>query len=410
MENLTLEYIMGQNAFQRNLSENVNPYQRGPSRYLWFQGFFNSQIMAKFGHLFAVLLILCGMASAGEKDVPDVAPREIARRGNQVELTGTIRSGLMAAALAPPEDDSAKWFVTLVYQPGEPVSEKLRKTIQEDRDIRAWVDFKDPLHSFTHYQERAITDPLQRDWLAGLSQAIERYGLPMVVIQPPRNNQFGPPATIVKCVHGDHSGKDLSAKIREGIVTYVTTIESQQPVAAAPAAERVIGVSPPFVPKQPEQPKTDPLPTNPAKTPFDWPDSKPAALTMEEIQAACPGATPEFVLESMKAKASNAETLGLRWQLYQQQHKKPDVVIDKEPEQAATENPFPHPAVMPPLSLLAVVGISGLLLGFLLGLKLGQLVTWVNEMNDARNVMKSMKQIDTLTIKTAAAAEIKPQS
>lgn len=199
-------------------------------------------------------------AHAQPADVPAIAQDEIARRGNHVEQTGTIRSGLIAAALAPPADDSAKWFLTLVLKPGDPSSEKMRSIIANDPAMRPWVDVREPLKSTLHYQVRSIDDATQADWLKGLRPAIQRSGLPLVVLQPPKNGQFGPTATIVKMVAGVVSGSDLASKLREGIIAYVQAIESPG------ISQASIGVPPPFS----APPKEPPQPVQP-QVPFEWP-------------------------------------------------------------------------------------------------------------------------------------------
>lgn len=210
-------------------------------------------------------------AHAQPADVPAIAQDEIARRGNHVEQTGTIRSGMIAAALAPPADDSAKWFLTLVIRPGDPASEKMRSIIANDPAMRPWVDTREPLKSTLHYQVRSIDDPTQADWLKGLRPAMARSGIPLVVLQPPKNGQFGQTSVIVKMVAGVVSGADLAAKLREGIITYVQAIESPG------ISQTSIGVPPPF-----SVPPRDPQPVKPA-VPFEWPEVTPVVPPAPDV-------------------------------------------------------------------------------------------------------------------------------
>lgn len=212
--------------------------------------------------LIAAAVLCVAVEAQAQTNVPAIAQDEIARRGNHVEQTGTIRSGLMAQALSPPADDSAKWFLTLIVKPGEFSSEKMKATIANDQAMRPWVDTRDPSKSTLHYHVRSIDDATQADWLQGLRPAIQRSGLPLVVLQPPKNGQFGPSATIVKMVAGQITGEQLAAKLREGIIAYVQTIETPG------ISQSSIGVPPPFnvPPKEPVQPQF----------PFEFPPPAPA--------------------------------------------------------------------------------------------------------------------------------------
>ncbi len=213
---------------------------------------------------FCIVMALCVVAQAQPGNVPAIAQDEVSRRGSHVEQTGTIRSGLISAALSPPADDSAKWFLTLIVQPGEPASEKMRATIANDPSLRAWVDTRDPSKSALHYQVRSINDRTQADWLQGLQPAIQRSGLPLIVLQPPKNGQFGPSSTIVKLIAGVLTGEQLTTKLREAIVAYVQAIESPG------ISQSAISVPPPFsVPPNPAPAKPE--------VPFEWPTVAPAS-------------------------------------------------------------------------------------------------------------------------------------
>lgn len=214
-----------------------------------------------------IVAVLTAQALA-QGDVPPIAQHEIARRGSHVEHTGTIRSGLMAEALSPPADDSAKWFVTLIVKPGDPASEKMRAMVATDPAIRPWIDVREPAKSTTHFHIRSIDDPTQADWLRGLRPAIERSGLPLVVLQPPKNGQFGPGSTIVKLIGGVVTGDELGAKLRDGIIAYIQALEPRG------ISQTEVGVAPPFnvAPKDPAPPMVpfvfpEPTPQEPPPNP-----------------------------------------------------------------------------------------------------------------------------------------------
>lgn len=139
----------------------------------------------------SIAIACCVDSHAQSTGVPDVAEHEISRRGSHVEQTGTIRSGLMAAALSPPADDSAKWFVTLVVR-HDRASAAMQSTIANDPAMKPWVNTAEPAKSMTHYQVRFIEDATQANWLEALRPALAQSGVPLIVLQPPKNGQFGP--------------------------------------------------------------------------------------------------------------------------------------------------------------------------------------------------------------------------
>jgi len=250
----------------------------------------------------AVLFVAQDVAAQSPPgDLPRLAQDEIARRGNHVELTGTIRSGLMAMALAPPADDSAKWFLTLVLKPGETGSERMRHTLANDPALRPWVDTREPSKSTMHYHVRSVDDATQADWLKGLRPAIARMGLPLIVLQPPKNGQFGPTSTIVKLVAGVSTGEQLATKLRDGIVAYVHALESPGEFSSGPAspnpdghAQAVIGVPPPF-----NVPPKDPPPNPAPLVPFDWPPTVPPSPSPNPSPPASDSPSPWLALVSL---------------------------------------------------------------------------------------------------------------
>jgi hypothetical protein len=224
------------------------------------------------------IVAIPGVSHAQSGDVPPIAQHEIARRGPHVEQTGTIRSGLMAAALSPPSDDSAKWFLTLVLKPGDKASEQMRSTIANDPAMRPWVDTREPSKSMTHYQVRSVDDATQADWLSSLRAAIQRGGVPLIVLQPPRNGQFGSSSTVVKMISGTLTGDELSRKLREAVIEYVHSIEPRG------ISQSIIGSTPPFAPMVPQlQPQV----------PFEFPPPAQVPAPVAPPNPQVPAADPQ---------------------------------------------------------------------------------------------------------------------
>lgn len=304
-----------------------------------------------------------------EKPLPNKTAMEIARRGNMVELTGTIRSDLIASAFAPPEDDSDKWFVTLVTKPNDADSQSLKHAIEDSKEMAPWVNASDPLLSATHYQVRPYDlKGINKDWLAGLTRLVEEKGLPMVVLQPPRNGKFGQTKTIVKTIHGTCDGEYLAKKLRESIIVYVRAIDDddaslavrgERPYTEKPP-EAPIAVAPPFnvTPKQVERPERER-----PQVPFEFPPAKSPVLSYEEIEEACPGCPPEFLLSVVRGKETDVKTVKLQWLVYKMEHKpelKPTPIINRNDDDESEVVPaksFFHEA-----NTTAYIGAAAILL------------------------------------------------
>ncbi|MEI8021966.1 MAG: hypothetical protein WCH39_27395, partial [Schlesneria sp.] len=278
------------------------------------------------------LLIFCSLiamtcplwAQQKNTDVPEIAEWEIQRRGNHVEMTGTVRAGLMAAALSPPADDSSKWYITLVYRPGETKCEKMKSVLESSQEMKAWIDAGNSQRSTTHYLARSVDDRINKDWIEGLKTPLEKYGVPLIVLQPPANGRFGKHSTIVKYFFGEFTGKQLSDKLRDAIIAYVQSIDTpelRQSVAGI-RSDGDIGVPPPFQtqptvkPVQKQPPATAPV----ANVPVDFPPIAAQPLTMDEIQAACPGAEPEFLVKCLTEKDNSIDLVKLKWLIWQKDH------------------------------------------------------------------------------------------
>jgi hypothetical protein len=262
-------------------------------------------------------------------DVPEIAEWEIQRRGNHVEMTGTIRAGLMAAALSPPADDSAKWYITLIYRPGEAKSEKMKSVLESSHEMKAWIDAGNSQRSTTHYLARSVDDRINKDWIEGLKTPLEKYGVPLIVLQPPANGRFGKHTTIVKYFFGEFTGKQLSDKLRDAIIAYVQAIDTpelRQSVAGI-RSDGDIGVPPPFQTQPTVKPvHQQPAPAPVANVPVDFPPIAAQPLTMDEIQSACPGAEPEFLVKCLTEKDNSIDLVKLKWLIWQKDYPAKPVV------------------------------------------------------------------------------------
>ena len=316
-----------------------------------------------------------------EREAMDIAKREVLRRGAYVVSTGTVRSGLVEQALAPPADDSDKWHFTLIGEAKEPKFEAMKKMLRETKEpsLLAWVDVKDAAHSTMFYHER-VWDlaGTQKDWLLPLKDAVDKYGLPLVLIQPCLSGKYGDPSTRVKSFHGVLKDAELAERIQEAVITYVRTID--KPVNTSGVSQTEIGVPPPFnvnpqnAPPAPEQKREE------RRQNYEFPDLKPPALTLDQVRGACPGATPEFLLEVIAGKETNLEKVQLQWMVSQlkQERAKPSIDIKPVPEDdgeivparpgAKERSSFSVPSISSPET--AATKLIGVFLAGMLAMKL----------------------------------------
>ncbi len=111
--------------------------------------------------LFAVTVIVltCALLTAAPPtsvDLPIDARHEITRRGDHVQELGTIQAGpesVSAQALAPPEDDSDHWFITVVITKDTKyakICDKLVGDFRTAQPLKPWVNVDEPMASWVH--------------------------------------------------------------------------------------------------------------------------------------------------------------------------------------------------------------------------------------------------------------------
>jgi hypothetical protein len=171
--------------------------------------------------------------SDGPRDVPEEAQQEIQRRGAMVERIGPsaeARSGdRLAEALAPPPDDSHKWFLTLIVQRDCPACERMRADFERAPPLAAWVCPADPQRSWAHWQVFQADDASQ----AWRWQDVPLSQFPTVIVQPPLNRAFGDPHAVVYLHQGYLAPEELSVGIRRAIQRYVAKLASARKVSSA---------------------------------------------------------------------------------------------------------------------------------------------------------------------------------
>lgn len=241
-----------------------------------------------------LLALTCSYAMA--VDPPEVDTAEVIRRGNDVAVVGEgPRSGeeeAIRAALAPPADDSHKWFVTLIGRKDCPPCEHLKSDFRKAPELLAFVAAPEESKAWAHYNEYLAEDTTQAKRLA--QYKVTAY--PTVVIQCPRDGSWGPPGTVVFQQSGyNGDAKALSAAISATVKKYAAKMHNLgYPKQAAKHKSSLssdelfaggamqAGVDPPFnpftpLPQQPQYPSQ--YPPQPAPTPAPEP-SVPSGLNL----------------------------------------------------------------------------------------------------------------------------------
>ena len=158
-------------------------------------------------------------------------------------------------AMAPPDSDADKWFISVVSMQGCAGCEKLKKDWTTSPWLLALANPNDAKQSWAHY---AIYDKEDR------SQAFRFEGLkistfPTILVQPPRSKRYGDPSIVV--YQGIYKGdpEKLAREITTAIRQYIQKLQAPAPVRAY--GQNGVGTDPPWQPV----PRVDPW--NPTPVP-----------------------------------------------------------------------------------------------------------------------------------------------
>lgn len=291
---------------------------------------------------FLSLLVIAALSAppSADKDVPDYAKQEIARRGYLVQQVDNEIRGedLLADALALPADDSGKFTLTIVYGANKtPMLDKLKADLLSNNGkLGSWANVKDLARgsydvestptSHLHVTFTQSKSPFKDDWAH-----IKEY--PTFVLQTPRNGMFGTPGTVINQHSGYQSADELALWIELSLKKYVKAVDQRGHNRDAPFAVL---------------PKSLPIGADPPVFPPDLVPTTPPALTLEQIKAACaPDVPPDaFLLAQLGAKPTSVDSVKMAWMM----------------EKMKTPAPSQFPIITILLSLLAGAGGTGILL------------------------------------------------
>lgn len=238
------------------------------------------------------------------EEVQQIDTAEIARRiamGLNVQSTGGVQAtdaDAIGAVAAPPQDDTHKWFVSVVCN-GNAESERLKRdwkasTTGNGNDLKNIAVPGNTKASWAHFNVYEMTDTYQawreKRW------AIKKF--PAVIVQAPASGKYGPEGEIV-CQFEGYEGdpaklyKQLSSWIAKRALKYhhvsyglgkkdatkegheaaagITHEDGQCPLPYAPTPQPYQPTGPVWVqPELPPQAPPAPASTTPPSSQFNW--------------------------------------------------------------------------------------------------------------------------------------------
>lgn len=216
---------------------------------------------------------------------------EVERWGNRVVESGTgfqsAESMMFTAAMAPPEDDSDMWFISMYTMAKCPACEKLMKDFQDPNLPLASFVAVPPggKRAWAHFNPYAYEDPFQKERLKnyGIIRTVNGKEVagpfPCLVVQPPRNAKFGPPGIVVAQIWPNQyrSPKELHTLIVKTVEAYVSQLQRSgyKPPDLHTSVDKNDGI-PPANNHAFSQPPTNPTPSAEYKIGGPWgPDPAP---------------------------------------------------------------------------------------------------------------------------------------
>lgn len=177
----------------------------------------------------ALTALMCVSIAIAQEKEPQVDDAEIHRRGNMVTISGEGPRGAteeaIIAALAPPEDDSELWFISLMKEEKNPDCDKLLQDFQKAPELTAFVAPGKQTKAWAHFNAYDMKDETQK-W------RLKEYrvrALPTVIVQPPGNGMWGDPAQVVYQSSGGYNGdpKKLAEEMSVWIKAYIAEMSKR---------------------------------------------------------------------------------------------------------------------------------------------------------------------------------------
>lgn len=296
-----------------------------------------------FRKLLSLVAALSVSIAVAAEPMPEVDINEVKRWGDRVVVAGEgPRSGdemLFTVAMTTPENDADQWYVTLWGKSDSEALKKLRKAFETDGNLTQFVAAPpDPSkRPWAHFHVLHSDDATQA-WRFKEWEIPTDAESPIVTITPPRNGKwnFKGKYVVVDLIQTKDipDSAALSKRIIASVRAYCKKIEQLGGPQATPIPQYGFRSGPPTptsapqygfrqAATTPEIGRDDRIPWNapPIQAPFNPVFSNPspstpvapAGLSLEEVQAAAPGASSEFVLKTYLSKPASKEAVAMAW-------------------------------------------------------------------------------------------------
>ncbi len=200
----------------------------------------------------SALMVVCLLAGVVQGQSLEVNQAEIIRLGDMVQRVDGYRYGQSAEdavieAMQPPASDADKWFISVIVSKSCTACQRLKADWANDPSLLALADPGDPKRSWAHYNVYYHEDESQ----AWRWDDITITAYPTILVQPPRSQAYGDPATVV--YQGTYDGKPqaLAADMAQAIRQYVAKR------ADVDGISQTAGVAPPWQPAPVNEPVPD---------------------------------------------------------------------------------------------------------------------------------------------------------
>ncbi len=188
-----------------------------------------------------------GFGAQDDDPAPQVDEAEVLRMGDVVQhIDGLRRAGPaddFVEVMGPPENDSDKWFISVITTKGCAACERLKRDWAQSPWLLALAAPDDPKESWAHFNVYLREDASQ----AWRFENIQLTEFPTIVVQPPRNGRYGDPSTVV--FQGTYGGdpRQLAQDISRAIRLYLKKMNTAQGHFGQ-GDDNNIGVDPPWSP------------------------------------------------------------------------------------------------------------------------------------------------------------------
>lgn len=309
-------------------------------------------------------LLLPVVLNAEDKLGAEKAKMEVERRGPSVQIVDDqirdLGEEAYFAALSIPADDSHKWFLTVVYDKKNAMTDAIKTDmLKPEAALEPWVQVKDrgkgtyDVYSTEESYMHCNFEPRVNAFKPDKWKWIKAEHCPCIVVQLPISGEWGVAGTVINQRTGYKGPEELGEWIRESIKKYTDKYSQTRGYREVRdkirkltgfAGHRQVGAwNPPFAvqPKDLGHGADPPSPFPPDLVPSTPPEAKP--LTLEQIKAVVPDAPADFLMNQLLAKVKTPAEVQVAWLMKQLQDAKKPV----EPVVNPTPAPTPPPPVVP---------------------------------------------------------------